>query len=169
MRHKAVLCVMLAVSCFADAQSGGQFAITESVIAGGGVESSNGQFSLGSTSGQTVAGGPARGVGFAVTSGFWNFTPSANPTASLVSVGGQILTADGQGIRNAILSLTAASGAVRTVRSSSFGYYQFEDVAAGETYILSISTKRFTFSEPTVVVNVTDDITGLDFVADPLP
>jgi len=36
------------------------------------------------------------------------------------------------------------------------------------TYILSISTKRFTFSQPTVVINVFDEISDLEFVSDPL-
>lgn len=75
------------------------------------------------------------------------------------------MTADGRGIRNARLILTDSSGAICTVLSSVFGYYRFTEVAAGEIYILSISSKRVVFENPTQVVNVTEDLDNLNFTA----
>ena len=58
-------------------QSGGNFAVTQSVIAsGGGQDSAGGAFSVDGTIGQPVAGGPSSGEAFAVTSGFWAPTAS---------------------------------------------------------------------------------------------
>jgi len=89
------------------------------------------------------------------------------PTAAAVSVSGRVITAEGRGIRNAILTLTDQYGNVRQARSSSFGYYRFFDVMAGETYVLAIRSKRYTFPQPAIVVSVTDELTDVNFVADP--
>jgi hypothetical protein len=51
-------------------------------------------------------------------------------------------------------------------RSSSFGYYKFEDLPVGGIYILSVSAKRDAIANPTRVINLTEDLTAEDFVAD---
>ncbi|MGH9947086.1 MAG: carboxypeptidase regulatory-like domain-containing protein, partial [Pyrinomonadaceae bacterium] len=89
------------------------------------------------------------------------------PTAAAVNITGRVLTAEGRGIRNAILTLTDQHGNVRRAITSSFGYYRFFDVMAGEAYILSIRSKRYRFEPSAVVVSVNDEVTNLDFVADP--
>ena len=150
------------------AQTGGTFTVTQSVVAGGGGQgSAGGTFTLDGTVGQAVAGDAISGPPFAVTSGFWNSTPSA-PTAATVNVTGQVRTANGAGIRNAVITLTALDGSTHIARSGSFGYYRFDEVLAGETYIVSISSKRFRFATPTIVLAVLDDVAGLDFVAEPM-
>lgn len=90
---------------------------------------------------------------------------SLAPTAAGVRVSGRVTTASGIGIRNAFVYLTRADGTVSTARSSSFGYYSFEEVPAGETCVLSVESKRFTFAAPTRVLAVTDTLAGVDFVA----
>lgn len=151
------------------AQSGGDFTITQSVIASGGFQNAvGGTFSVDGTIGQPVGGRSIRGSTFAITSGFWNFT-ALGPTAAQVSVSGQVRTVGGLGIPNAVLTITSQTGSTQTVSSSSFGYYSFNGVAAGATYIVSISTKRYSFNQPTIFVSVTDETTDLDFVAEPLP
>ena len=49
--------------------------------------------------------------------------------------------------------------------TTSFGYYRFEEVAAGETYIISASAKRYTFSQQTQVLNINEDTEGINFIA----
>ena len=146
-------------------QTGGDFTITESVVAGGGNASSGGTFSVDSTSGQTIAGYGSSGPGFRVVPGFWNFVLS--PTAAGVGISGRVRAADGSGIPNALLTLAANDGSVRTARSTTFGHYRFENVLVGNVYILSVRSKQFTFGQPSVVVLVVDEIAGVDFVADP--
>ena len=53
------------------------------------------------------------------------------------------------------------------VQTGSFGYYSFEGLAAGETYIVSVLVKRYRMDEPVRVVTMTDDVAGFDFVAQP--
>ena len=86
------------------------------------------------------------------------------PTAAGVDVAGRVLTAEGAGLRNAIVTLTDSRGVTRTSRSSSFGNYRFEDVRVGETYILAVNSKRYVFTPRTV--QVLDEVTGLDMTAD---
>lgn len=87
------------------------------------------------------------------------------PTAATVSVGGRILTAYGQGIRNTRVSLTDAAGNTRNVITGSFGYYHFDEVAAGQTVILSVAAKRYAFTNPTRLITVIDEIGDADFIA----
>jgi hypothetical protein len=49
------------------------------------------------------------------------------------------------------------------VVTSPFGYYRFDDVRTGATYIISASAKSYRFTP--IVVNVTDELTGLDLTA----
>ena len=78
------------------------------------------------------------------------------------SVSGKVLTTDGRGLRNAIVSLTDPAGGVRNVTTSSFGNYSFADVMPNQTYLLGVSSKRYRFSTRTV--EVANTLTGLDFV-----
>lgn len=158
---------LMLIAVIAAAQSGGNYTITESVMASGGNRSAGGDFALDSTTGQPTSGGALRGNPFAITGGFWNFSVIP-PTAAQVSVSGRVMTATGQGIRGVIMTLTAMDGSTQNAISSSFGHYRFDHILAGETYILSVSSKRFTFSLPSIVVSVLDEITDLDFIADPL-
>jgi hypothetical protein len=87
------------------------------------------------------------------------------PTAAGISISGRVITASGQGITNSVLTLSDSSGHVRTARTAGFGYYRFDDVQAGETYVLSVSSKRFAFQDPTRIISVQDDISDADFVA----
>ena len=70
---------------------------------------------------------------------------------------------DGAGIPGAIVNLTNMNGGVRTGHADAFGYYQFEDVKVGETYILDVRHKGYEFTPQ--VVSVTEDLTKLNFPA----
>lgn len=88
------------------------------------------------------------------------------PTAASVSVGGRVMTADGAGIRNAFVTLTNSSGNSRTILTGKLGGYSFADVAAGETYVISVRAKRFSFSQPSQMLTITEDLTNINFIAD---
>lgn len=85
-------------------------------------------------------------------------------TAASVSIGGRVLTASGEGVRNAVVTLTKPSGEVLTVRTGSFGYYRFDDLPVGEIYVLNVYAKSYSF-EPRVV-QPNDDVTDADFIAE---
>ena len=150
-----------------NAQTGGDFTITQSVIAGGGgQQSAGGTFSLDGTIGQAIAeSAPISGGAFTLRSGFWN--SQFTPTAAGVSLSGRVKveSTSEKGIRNAILTLTnAATGEIRTARSGVFGAYRFDEVPAGQTYVLSISARRFSFVENTRIIMLSEELTDIDFV-----
>lgn len=84
-------------------------------------------------------------------------------TAASVAVGGRVTTSFGRGIRNVIVKLTDSEGVVRTATTGSFGYYRFEEVAAGETYVVSAQGKRYTFTQSSKVLNVEEETNNVDF------
>lgn len=90
---------------------------------------------------------------------------SLTPSAAGVSIDGRIMTTDGTGIRNVIVTLVEQDGTIHMTRTGSFGYYNFEDVAAGQSVIVSIYSRRFSFPQPVRVVMLKDAVSDLDFVA----
>ena len=159
----ALIFCAVATTVTAQVATGGSYTLNQSVIAsGGGQNSTGGNFTVDGTIGQTAAGTRSTNAPFSVAGGFWTTDPLA-PSAASVSVSGRILAPDGIGLRNARVVLTASSGEIRTAISSSFGYYQFTEVAVGETYIISVVSKRFFFVPQ--VISVGEEIQELDLVA----
>jgi hypothetical protein len=82
---------------------------------------------------------------------------------SNVSISGRVTTPDGRGLRNAQVILTNAAGVRRSAVTSSFGFYTFTDVGAGQTYSIAVRSRRYKFASRSV--SVLDTLTGVDFVA----
>lgn len=166
---KAKICIgiFMCLGVFAmnfPAQSGGQFAVTQSVIAGGGAASNGGNFGVTGTIAQTNAGDNSSGGQFLLKSGFWQ--ADFAPTAANVSVSGKVTTADGSGIKNARLTLTGVNGNTQTAVTGAFGYFNFAEVPVGETYILTVHSKRFTFAGGTLVLFLAEGVNDVIFIAD---
>lgn len=85
------------------------------------------------------------------------------PTAAGTSISGRVMLKNGSGLVNAVVYLTDAQGNSRSVKTTSFGNYQFEDVAAGQNYVIVVVSKRFQFAPQ--ILSVSDNITDLDFIA----
>ena len=86
------------------------------------------------------------------------------PTAASVSVSGRVSTPLGRGLTNSTVTMTDASGNVRTVRTGTFGYFRFDEVEAGQTYVFNVNSKRYTFAPQ--VVSVMENLTDLNFTAE---
>ena len=86
------------------------------------------------------------------------------PTAAEVSVGGRVTISKNRELSNAVVYLTDSNGATRSARTNQFGYYRFNEVESGETYMLNVSSKRFTFVPQ--IVSVMDEINNLNFAAE---
>ena len=56
-----------------------------------------------------------------------------------------------------------------TLHTTSFGHYEFNDVAAGQTYFLRVEAKGYTFNPPTLVVTPNFDVEDLNFTASSSP
>ncbi|HVE57673.1 MAG TPA: hypothetical protein VNB22_12645 [Pyrinomonadaceae bacterium] len=163
-----VFCAVLIGAQFsADAQvaTGGQYTLDQSVIASGGAtNSAAGNYTLGGTSGQSIAGQKNFGQSYSVSAGFWHSSPVA-PTAAHVTVGGRVTTADGRGIRNVFIKMVDAGGNTRISLTTTFGYFRFDDVEVGNTYIFSVSAKSYQFAEPAQVRSISDSTDEINFVA----
>ena len=165
---KFVIAIILSTFCaafFAQAQAGGGYAITQSVIAGGGGTSNAGSYSVTGTISQPVAGADSIGSAFRVRGGFWQYQFS--PTAAMVTVSGRVATAANQGISNARVTIESSDATTRTALTGPFGYFRFDDVEVGRLYIVSVQSKRFQFANPTQSFSVVEEVTDLNFTALP--
>ena len=101
------------------------------------------------------------------------FVPPTRPsscglTAGDASIDGQVRDANGRGISRAFITITnAATSESRTVITNQFGYYSIGGLQAGDVYQLNVRHKRYRFANPSVTLSLTDNVTGLAFVAAP--
>ncbi len=150
------------------AQTGGGFDLSHNVISGGGHRATGAGFTLEGTVGQPNAGDASAAGTTILRSGFWEFEDLA-PTAANISIGGQIRTATGIGIRNVQVTLTnLATGETSSALSSTFGYYRFDDVAIGHLYLLTVRAKQFVFEPDMRILSPHDDLSNEDFMANPV-
>jgi hypothetical protein len=88
-------------------------------------------------------------------------------TAAGVSLSGRVTTADDRGIRNAKVVVTGQSlDHPIIVTTGSFGYYSVEGLTAGQTYVVTVNSKRYTFSMPSRVLTLEDNLADINFVAE---
>jgi hypothetical protein len=90
------------------------------------------------------------------------------PTAAPVSVSGRVRTVNGQGVSNALVTLMGGDlSEPRYVKTNTFGHFAFEGLQPGMSYVLSVESRKYVISQPVRVVSLTDNLTGVDFVAEP--
>lgn len=103
------------------------------------------------------------GPGRAEVDGVSVMSPSA--TASEISIGGRVQTSAGSGVRNIAVFLSDANGNTRTTTTNSFGAYQFDGLQPGQTYFVSVSSKRYTFTNQMQTVTTNQSVSNVDFVS----
>lgn len=90
------------------------------------------------------------------------------PTAGEVTLIGRVLSANGRGLKGAMVTIAGGDLAEpKTAVANAFGHFRLSGVTAGHSYIVTVSSKRARFAQPSRVVQVNDDVAGLDFVAEP--
>ena len=87
------------------------------------------------------------------------------------SIGGRVLTSDGSGIRNAVVTLSSNSlPQPLTTYTGSLGWYYFPNLPGEETYTITVSAKRYRFPNfpfPSgQVVYLIRDTFNMDFIAE---
>lgn len=85
----------------------------------------------------------------------------APPTAASVTVAGRVVAGKNRGVSNASVYLTDTNGQTRVARTNPFGYYQFTEVRAGETYIVSVRHRSYQFTPQAITVN--EELANVDF------
>jgi hypothetical protein len=127
--------------------------------------------SLGGTNNNTITLG-TRSVSIQLEEGelvrcsFHNvqFAPSAAPA----SISGRAVDSFGNGIGGArITVMDAQSGTIYSAITSPFGYYTIEGTEVENFYTMTISHKRYTFADDTRTFTLHDNLTGMDFIANP--
>jgi hypothetical protein len=90
------------------------------------------------------------------------------PTSAGVSISGRVLTADGRGVQNAMITV-GGNGLPQQIAvvTGPFGYYTVNNLEAGQTYVVTVNSKRFQFANPSRIISLVDNLGGFDFVASP--
>jgi hypothetical protein len=159
MMYKAMLLSLIVCACFtlAQAQSGGSYQITQSVIPGGGGTSSNGSTTLTGTIGQGITGSSSGGS-YTLDAGFVP-VPTSTP---LLSIGGRI-TFNGDNLASVTVSLSGTSAA--TTGTDASGFYTFPNLAAG-SYTVTPSRANFSFTTITRSITLASaNVMNADFTA----
>jgi hypothetical protein len=105
-------------------------------------------------------------TGLTDLTGLWGVGEMVDPGP--VSIGGNVLTSGGAGIRNAVVTITGGNlpGPV-TAQTGQFGTYSFGGLQAGEVYTVRVDAKRFRFSTNSRQITPFTDATGVNFTANP--
>ncbi len=85
---------------------------------------------------------------------------STAATAAGVEISGRVFSETGRGVKGARIALMDNGGNAISARADQYGNFIFKDVAAGRSYVLTISARRFTYTP--ISINVTDNVTGLE-------
>lgn len=166
--------VLVCASISAAAQtSGGSYAITNSVIGGGGGRTEGGTgagnyYTVNGSIGQSVAADPSTGnnptsgSSYSLRHGFWSEILA--PTAANVRLSGRVVTASGRGVKGAIVTLTGSSlTAPVSFFTNARGQFYFDDVPGGQTFILTVQRDNYVFQQSYIVVSTNATQTDLIF------
>ncbi|MEZ5306765.1 MAG: carboxypeptidase-like regulatory domain-containing protein [Pyrinomonadaceae bacterium] len=91
------------------------------------------------------------------------------PTGGEGSIRGRVVDAFGYGIPH--VSMIVSGGTLsesRTVRTNNFGYYQFERLDIGESYVLQPFSGRYQFDNASMVINLDSDFLNANFLGTPI-
>jgi hypothetical protein len=83
-----------------------------------------------------------------------------------VTLGGRVVNAEGQGIRN--VSVTVSGGDLAspiTVRTGSLGTYRVSGLKSATQYTVTVAANRFTFAEPSRNVTMVSSLSAFNFTA----
>ena len=83
------------------------------------------------------------------------------PTAAGVSISGRVSSPYNQGLVNATVVISDENGIVQTARTSSFGYYRFDGIEVGRTYLVRVESRLYAFDPQ--VITLVDNLADLDF------
>jgi hypothetical protein len=93
---------------------------------------------------------------------------NAVPTASTAVVSGRIFDIYGSAVRDVIVSVTSSGGETRSTRTNNFGAYRFTELPVGQSYVITVTSRRYTFAVDTRIIVLMDDLSDQDFTAIPI-
>jgi hypothetical protein len=152
-------CLFLFAAGTAFPQSGGSYTVEKTVVAPAGGSSVGGAFSVVTTVAQPIAAEASLSGVYNLRTGF--------QTSSGISISGRVLSSAGRGITHAGVFIIPQAGPPRMVQTTRHGVYVFDDLVAGQEYVIQIAQRRFTFLNNPRTITVNDSIANLDFIALP--
>ncbi len=87
------------------------------------------------------------------------------PTAAGVSVSGRVVSSARRAVQNATVTFTDSQGETYTATTNQIGRFLLEGLPVGETYIVTVSAKRYRFTPQPLTIN--SDLTEVYFTAVP--
>lgn len=87
------------------------------------------------------------------------------PTSAGVGIGGVVKSQLGNPVSNVQMTIANGDTVVAYAMTNAFGYYRFEGLPAGITYVITANSKRFRFAQR--IISAGTDLTNIDFVAEP--
>jgi hypothetical protein len=85
-----------------------------------------------------------------------------SPTAATVTIAGRVM-AGGRPVSNATVTMVNDQSVTRTVQTSSLGYYSFDNVQAGQGYVIQPKGKGYRFEAQ--ALSVVTDLSNVNFEA----
>ena len=93
---------------------------------------------------------------------------SIAPSAAPASVSGRVLDSFGYGVGGVSVQMSdIQNGTIWTALTSPFGYYLIDGPEVGNFYTLTVSHKRYSFADGVRTFTLNEDLSGIDFVANP--
>jgi hypothetical protein len=83
-------------------------------------------------------------------------------TAAPAILTGRVITAEGRGVKGARVNLSDEAGVRATAVTNTFGYFRFDGVPAGRSYILTAAARGFRFESQ--LVQLTSNMNDLTIV-----
>lgn len=81
------------------------------------------------------------------------------------TISGRVVTPQGRAISKASILVTDQNGESLVVLTNSFGYFNAAGLASGQSYVVSVSARGYTFANSSYVVDLSDNIGDLNFVS----
>jgi uncharacterized delta-60 repeat protein len=113
-----------------------------------------------------IAGGADGDTDNITRFGIARFFAPAAATATAATISGRVLRGESQGLRNVLVELVNPNtGITRQVVTNSFGYYRFNDLPVGASYLIRVSSPRYKFRNPTIAITINGNLDDVNFYA----
>jgi fimbrial isopeptide formation D2 family protein len=87
------------------------------------------------------------------------------PTSAPAVVTGRVTDTLGRGLSQvSVTILNPTNSFMWTATTNSFGYFRFDSIPTGESYVATVASKRYSFPVSSQAFTLNDDLTGLNFI-----
>lgn len=111
---------------------------------------------------KVLVGGNFTTIGGQTRNLFARLSNDLPPTAATATIAGRV-TVRGRGLARAYVTIRDATGMIQRTMTNPQGFYRFQDIPTGGSYVVEVSSKRYTFASQVVTIN--ESISGLNFTS----